>query len=56
MTHRPIAYFTDLEQAMGMDRNRLYWSIPQIERIRLLMGSNMQVNLYGSPGTHKYNN
>ena len=32
----------------------LYWSIPQIKRIQLFMGSNMQVNLYGSPGTRKY--
>ena len=56
MTRRSIAYSTDPEQAVGIDRNGLYWSIPQIERIRLFMGSNMQVNLYGSPGTRKYNN
>ena len=55
MTRRAIAYFTNPEQAVGIDRNGLYWSIPQIERILLFMGSNMQVNLYGSPGTHKYN-
>ena len=54
MTHRSTAYFADPEQAVGIDRNGLYWSIPQIERIQLFMGSNMQVNLYGSPGTCKY--
>ena len=51
---RSIAYFADPEQAVGIDRNGLYWSIPQIEGIQLFMGSNMQVNLYGSPGTCKY--
>ena len=54
MTRRSTAYFADPEQAVGIDRNGLYWSIPQIERIRLFMGSNMQVNLYGSPGARKY--